>query len=215
MFCSKCGKPLADGVGFCSYCGAPVADPAGAAPAASIPSDPGGVAARVQRKAKTAGVLWLIIGIVQVCLIFAGVFPTAAVGAWNIYNAVVRLRNVKNITPGNSSVVKYYDDQKTGLIILAVVNLILGGIVGAFLAAYELHTRQYVLDNAGAFDPAAAPVAAEKVAADFAARGGRDVPVVCPGCSNSFTLRINAGAVPGSSVKFKCPKCKTETNLTV
>lgn len=52
-------------------------------------------------------------------------------------------------------------------------------------------------------------------ASDPAANVVHDVPVVCPGCSNSFTLRINAGAVPGSSVKFKCPKCKTETNLTV
>lgn len=25
MYCSKCGKPLADGASFCSYCGSPVA----------------------------------------------------------------------------------------------------------------------------------------------------------------------------------------------
>lgn len=42
-----------------------------------------------------------------------------------------------------------------------------------------------------------------------------DVPVLCPGCSGSFTFRIRAGVAPGSSVKFKCPKCKTETDLTV
>lgn len=55
----------------------------------------------------------------------------------------------------------------------------------------------------------------DAAAADPAANVVHDVHVVCPGCSGSFTLRIKAGAASGSSVKFKCPKCKTEADLTV
>lgn len=209
MYCPKCGKPLADGAAFCSYCGAAAAVPA-AAPTEPIPADPGGVAGRVRRNEIIVNVLWLIVGVVQLILVY-----TAAAGVWNIVNAILVLRNARNILPGNPNVIPYFDGRKTGLIIMGVVNLVLGGVVGVFLVLYELHVRRIVLDNAGAFNPAAASVAAEKAAADAVARGDGSVEVVCPGCSERFTVKYKAAAAPGGVLKFKCPKCKTVSSVNV
>ena len=96
---------------------------------------------------------------------------------------------------------------------LGVVNLVLGGVVGVALVLYELHVRQVVLDNAGAFDAGAAPVAAEKARADAAARGERIVSVPCPGCGETFSVKYRPRAGAGDVLKFACPKCKTKTDV--
>lgn len=202
MYCAKCGKPLAAGAAFCSYCGAAAADPA-AAPSRAIPDDPGGVAARVRKNEIIVNVAWLVMGVVQVALLY-----TAAAGVWNIVNAILFLRNAKNIVPGNPGVVPYFEGRKTGLIIMGVVNLVLGGVVGVVLVLYELHVRQIVLDNAGAFDPAAAPVAAERAAAADAAKGFGCVSVTCPACSAQYTIRYKKAAASNGTMKITCPKCK-------
>ena len=77
--------------------------------------------------------------------------PSAA-GVWNIINAIVSLRNVKNIQPGNAAVVPYFDGRKVWLIVLAVVNLVLGGVVGVLLVLFEWYLRDYVLRNRSAFE---------------------------------------------------------------
>lgn len=207
MYCSKCGKPLAGGAAFCSFCGAAVDAPAETR-AAQIPDDPGGIAARVRRNEIIVNVLWIILGVVQAILLY-----TAAAGVWNIVNAIIFLVNSKNITPGNPNVVPYFEKRKTGLIIAGVINAVLGGVVGVVLVLYELHIRRIVLDNAGAFDPAAAAVAVEKANAAAAARGDRYVPVVCPACSEHYTIHLRK--VSGPSVKFKCPKCKAAFDVAV
>ncbi len=209
MYCSKCGKPLSDGAGFCSYCGAPVSDAADTVPT-TIPANPNGVATRVRRNETVANILWLIVGVVQVTFLY-----TAAAGVWNIINAILFLRNARNIVPGNPNVVSYFDNRKTGLIIMGVVNLIFGGVVGVFLVAYELHIRQVVLDNAGAFNPVAATVAAEKATADAEAKGLRSIEAVCPKCSEHYTVNYKAGAASGGVLKFTCPKCKTKLDINL
>lgn len=206
MFCSKCGRPVDDGAAFCSHCGSPLSS--GAAAPAVIPDDPAGIAARVRRNETVISVLWLALGVVQLALLY-----TAAAGVWNIVNAILTLRNTRNIVAGNPNVVPYFDGKRTGLIVMGVVNLVLGGVVGVALVLYELHIRQVVLDNAGAFDAGAAPVAAEKARADAAARGERIVSVPCPGCGETFSVKYRPRAGAGDVLKFTCPKCKTKTDV--
>lgn len=115
-----------------------------AAVAAMSPSDV--VAAKVKRCEIVSGVLWLLIGAVQIFFVY-----TAAAGVWNVINAIIRLRSVGNIYAGNSEVVPWYEGRRTSLIIFAVVNLVLGGVLGVALVAFDWWVRDYVLNNKTAF----------------------------------------------------------------
>ena len=108
---------------------------------------PAAVALKVKRCEVVSGVAWLLIGIVQLLMVY-----TAAAGVWNVINAIVALRNCKNITPGNLHVVPYFEGRKVWLIVMAVVNLILGGVVGVLLVLFDWHVRDFVLRNRSAFE---------------------------------------------------------------
>lgn len=115
-----------------------------AAAAAMSPAEV--VAAKVKRCEMISGFLWLIIGVVQVFFVY-----TAAAGVWNVINAIIRLRSVGNIRVGNPEVVPWYENRRTSLIVFAVVNLVLGGVVGVALVAFDWWVRDYVLNNKTAF----------------------------------------------------------------
>lgn len=110
-------------------------------------SGPAAIALKVKRCEVVSGVAWLLIGIVQLLMVY-----TAAAGVWNVINAIVALRNCKNITPGNPHVVPYFEGRKVWLIVMAVVNLILGGVVGVLLVLFDWHVRDFVLRNRSAFE---------------------------------------------------------------
>ena len=135
----------------CPFCSAPyevtVNQPVKPAKKQNAPSEPADVAAKVRRCEVVSGVAWLLIGVVQCVLLY-----TAAAGVWNIINAIVSLRNVKNISVGNAAVVPYFEGRKVWLIVAAVVNIILGGVVGVFLVAFEWYVRDYVLRNRYVFE---------------------------------------------------------------
>ena len=115
-----------------------------AAAAAMSPSEV--VAEKVKRGELISGLLWLVVGVVQLILVY-----TAAAGVWNVINAIIRLRSVGNIRVGNPEVVPWYENRRTSLIIFAVVNLILGGVVGVALVAFDWWVRDYVIKNKTAF----------------------------------------------------------------
>ena len=110
-------------------------------------SGPAAVALKAKRCEVVSGVAWLLIGVVQLLMVY-----TAAAGVWNVINAIVALRNSKNITPGNPHVIPYFEGRKVWLIVMAVVNLILGGVVGALLVLFDWHVRDFVLRNRSAFE---------------------------------------------------------------
>ncbi|MCD8311241.1 MAG: hypothetical protein LUD43_01875 [Firmicutes bacterium] len=105
------------------------------------------MAAKVRRCELISNVVWIVVGVVQCLTVYA-----AAAGVWNIINAVMCLRNVKNIVAHNPGVVPYFDQRKVWLIVLAVVNLILGGVLGVALVAFEWYVRDFVLRNRSAFE---------------------------------------------------------------
>ena len=110
-------------------------------------SGPAAVALKAKRCEVVSGVAWLLVGVVQLLMVY-----TAAAGVWNVINAFVALRNCKNITPGNPHVVPYFEGRKVWLIVMAVVNLILGGVVGVLLVLFDWHVRDFVLRNRSAFE---------------------------------------------------------------
>lgn len=105
------------------------------------------VVQKVRRCEVFSGIVWIVVGVIQCCTVYA-----AAAGVWNIINSIVSLRNVKNITAGNPAVIPYFEQRKVWLIVLAVVNLILGGVVGILLVLFDWYVRDFVLRNRTAFE---------------------------------------------------------------
>lgn len=105
------------------------------------------VVAKVRRYVLFSGIVWLLLGIVQICFIY-----TAASGVWNVFFAVRELRNRKNITAGNAAVVSYFDGQKVPILIAGAVNLFLGAVVGVVFAIFDWSMREYVLKHRSAFE---------------------------------------------------------------
>lgn len=105
------------------------------------------IAVKVKRYEILSNVIWLVIGIIQIALLY-----TAAAGVWNVINAIVGLRNCKNITAGNPHVVPYFEGRKPWIIVMAIVNLVLGGVVGVLLVIFDWLMRDYVLRNRSAFE---------------------------------------------------------------
>lgn len=110
-------------------------------------SGPSAVAAKVRRCEIGVNIAWIVFGVLQCVTLYA-----AAAGVWNIVNAIICLRNVRNIQPGNPHVVPYFDERKVWLIVLGVVNLILGGVVGVVFVLIEWYVRDFVLRNRSAFE---------------------------------------------------------------
>lgn len=113
----------------------------------STPLTSSDVAMKVRKSETISCILWLVIGIVQ-CISVAAI----GAGIWNIVNSIIRLDAVKNICPGNPSVVTAFDERRIWIIIMAVINVVLGGVVGVVLSIYDWHNRDYVLKNRAVFE---------------------------------------------------------------
>lgn len=132
----------------CPYCSVPYnVTVASNSRSASPVSSSDAVARKVRRCEVASSVVWIVVGIVQCVMLY-----TAAAGIWNVVNAIVRLRNVKNVVSHNPQVVPYFEQRKVWLIVLAVVNIILGGVVGIVLVLIDWFVRDYVLRNRSAFE---------------------------------------------------------------
>ena len=147
MYCPKCGRPNEANANFCSSCGTPLTYVVSAVPRSSPASDPAVIAGQIQRKEKIVNIIWIVIGAIQ---ILAGY--TLIAGIWNIVNAIGFLLKCSEIVPGNADIVPYFEQRRNGLIVIAVINLILGGVIGVALAIYELSIRKTVLDNREIFE---------------------------------------------------------------
>jgi hypothetical protein len=99
-------------------------------------------------------VCWIILGVLQIIIALAATnfIYVAIAGIWNIVNAAIFLKNANDIVAGNPNVVSYFDKRLTGLIVILVVNLFIGGFIGVILAVIELVNRNYVLNNRMAFE---------------------------------------------------------------
>ena len=93
-----------------------------------------------------SNIIWLVIAIIQICsiiCIIAGIWNIIAVSSsWGLPE---QIKKRKKIVPS------YYEGI-AGLIIMAVVNFFLGGIIGVILIGYDFYIRSLVLDNKKLFN---------------------------------------------------------------
>jgi hypothetical protein len=158
-FCPACGKPLSSGGNFCGSCGNAVDAvlPAvgiqqahGLGLAHTIPRYDAGeqTIRRIADYERVSGILWLILGIVQVLMIV-----TIIVGIWNIVAAVSRLNMRPMILARNARVPAAYEGV-TQLIVIGALNLLLGGVIGVLFVIFDFIIRDMVLGNRHLFDKA-------------------------------------------------------------
>lgn len=95
---------------------------------------------------RVSNVLWLVIAIIQILSIVCII-----AGIWNIIATISTWGLPKKILNRDSDVPEYYCGI-AGLIIMAIVNFLLGGIIGVILIGFDFYIRGLVLDNKKLFD---------------------------------------------------------------
>ncbi len=176
-YCAKCGKELFDEAVICPGCGCPTApqpnfvppqanyappQPNYAPPQASFvpPPNPKELLQTLSGRVKTDGIIWLVIGILQIglglVLMMAEVFTDsvifmAIIGVINIVTAIQDLNYSKSLLQNPVGIVKRFKPL-AGPIISIVYNAIFGGLIGVGGAIYHLAgVRSYVMDREGQF----------------------------------------------------------------
>jgi hypothetical protein len=111
---------------------------------------------RIAAYMRASGILWLVLGIIQVVvgvgMAFAAGLTLALViiGVWNIIAATSRLNSVALIKARDSSVPASWDGI-SGLVMVGVANLLIGGLVGVALGIFDFVVRDHILKNRGLF----------------------------------------------------------------
>lgn len=101
----------------------------------------------IANKEQTSGIIWFIIGILQVIVGLCGLWTAILIGGWNIFWGSSRIGNAKDIENRQDTLVRDYDSSLATCIIFILLNIFIGGLLGVVGAIYDLFTRNYVLQN--------------------------------------------------------------------
>ena len=153
--CGNCGVALGAGQQFCSNCGqntAPVAVPATApVVAAPVAANAGALLHKLSERVKTNGIIWLVIGILQ---IVAGLFIDwvfLIVGVLNIISSIQDMNYSKTVLENPTGIVARFEPL-VGPIITLIYNLVIGGVIGvAGSIYYFVAIRSFVMENRVSF----------------------------------------------------------------
>lgn len=113
---------------------------------------------RIARMEITAGVIWIIIGVLQICafvpflFLFGYGFALLFVGIWNIYWAIRRFALSKIIESRAAGIPTAYEQHLSMIILFIFINLFLGGVIGVFGCFYDLYVRSQVLQHREVFE---------------------------------------------------------------
>jgi len=102
-------------------------------------------------RVKINGIIWLVIGILQVLLGLTVNWVLLIVGALNIVSSVQDLNYSKSVIDSPIGIVDKFKPL-TGPIIVLAYNLIFGGLIGVVGSIYYLvGVRNFVLSNENSF----------------------------------------------------------------
>jgi len=149
-YCTHCGKELLDEAVICMGCGC--ATGTYQPQQAQKPTvSRGELLNTLSQRLNVNGIIWLVIGILQ---IIGGIFWNwylLIVGALNIISAVKDMRYSKELLVCPGDIVARFDSL-VGPIITLVYNVVFGGLIGvAGSIYYFVAIRKYVMENKQAF----------------------------------------------------------------
>lgn len=149
-YCTHCGKELLDEAVICVGCGCPVSGQ-NQNTANHLFVDNSALLNTLSQRVNTNGIIWLVIGILQ---ILGGLFLNWAlliVGALNVISSVQDMQYSKTMLEDPTDIVAKFEPL-TGPTITLVYNLIFGGFIGVVGSIYYfIQIRGYVMQNKAAF----------------------------------------------------------------
>lgn len=102
---------------------------------------------------KIANIIWMGIGIFQICfavlMMIARMWPFAIFiipGIWNISVACAKWKLPQKIFNKDADIPKHYEPLKV-LIIFFVINVLLGGVIGGLLVLFDFYIRNLIFKN--------------------------------------------------------------------
>lgn len=149
-YCTHCGKQLFDEAVICVGCGCAVSDPNIIA-AKNLFGDSTALLNALSQRVNTSGIIWLVIGVLQ---ILGGLFLNwflLIVGILNIISSVQDMQYSKTLQENPMGIVAKYEPLTVPIIAL-VYNLVFGGIIGVVGSIYYfVQIRGFVIENKEVF----------------------------------------------------------------
>ena len=144
-YCTHCGKELLDEAVICVGCGCAVAEQGQSA--YYVTADSNVLLNTLSQRLNTNGIIWLVIGILQ---ILGGLFINwflLIVGVLNIISSVQDMQYSKTLLEKPNGIVAKFEPI-TGPVITLIYNLIIGGVIGVVGSIYYfVAIRNYVMEN--------------------------------------------------------------------
>ena len=95
---------------------------------------------------RTSAILWIAISVFQILSIYLII-----AGIWNLISALNSFKLEKKILNRSADIPQIYESI-TELIIIAIVNVLFGGIIGVILVGFDFWIRQEILTHRDIFD---------------------------------------------------------------
>lgn len=145
-YCTHCGKELLDEAVICVGCGCAVSGQ-NTQTVNNVSVDGTILLNTLSQRLNTNGIIWFVIGILQ---ILGGIFINwflLIVGVLNIISSVQDMKYSKTLLENSTGIVAKFEPL-TGPIITLVYNLVIGGVIGVIGSIYYFFAiRNYVMEN--------------------------------------------------------------------
>ena len=145
-YCTHCGKELLDEAVICVGCGCAVSGQ-NTQTVNNVSVDGTALLNTLSQRLNTNGIIWLVIGILQ---ILGGIFINwflLIVGVLNIISSVQDMQYSKTLLENPNGIVAKFEPT-TAPIITLVYNLVIGGVIGVIGSIYYFFAiRNYVMEN--------------------------------------------------------------------
>lgn len=143
-YCTKCGKELVDEAVICIGCGRPLQ-------AHIVADSTEQLLTKLSERIKTNGVIWVVIGAVQIILGVCGLWYALIVGVINLISAIRDIKYSRTVRTQPVGIVRNFE-KLTRPIITLVYNVVIGGVIGiAGSIYYFVALRSFVMENKSAF----------------------------------------------------------------
>ncbi len=145
-YCTHCGKELFDEAVICIGCGCPV-EGAKFKSAKILQTDGDALLNTLAQRLNINGIIWLVIGILQ---ILGGLFINwflLIIGVLNIVSSVKDVQYSKTLQEDPKGIVDKFEPI-TGPVITLVYNIVFGGLIGVIGSIYYfVAIRNFVMTN--------------------------------------------------------------------
>lgn len=111
-------------------------------------SNPDDVVRRLADYKRISGIAWIVLAIVQMLTLYLII-----AGIWNLIVGIQKIKLSKKIGRREADVPPLLESV-WGLVVVAIINVLFGGIIGVVLVGFDFYIRDKVLSHRSLFDQA-------------------------------------------------------------